>query len=231
MDKITLQDVNAYKQARLGEVSTTTCRDELLMIRRVFRWYIRELLADSGETLQNPCEHLTLPSANKPRDKVISREELELLLKNMSPSMAVITELAFETAMRRSELLILYPRDLHLSERYLCVVDGKEGSRDVSLTRRAASLLEVRLTACGDRCAKLFPMAAYSVSQALRRAREALGMSKDIRFHQLRHSRITAVARMGLNQAQIMVVSGHKDIRSVQRYTHLNVRDVISLLE
>ena len=74
-------------------------------------------------------------------------------------------------------------------------------------------------------------MAAYSVTQAVRRAREVLGMSDDVRFHQLRHSRISEVARMGLNQAQIMIVSGHKDIRSVQRYTRLNVRDVIALID
>ena len=36
---------------------------------------------------------------------------------------------------------------------------------------------------------------------------------------------------MGLNQAQIMVVSGHRDIGSVQRYTHLNVRDVTDLID
>ena len=42
MDKINLSHVSAYKQARFGEVSPTTCRDELMMIRRVFHWYIRE---------------------------------------------------------------------------------------------------------------------------------------------------------------------------------------------
>ena len=58
-----------------------------------------------------------------------------------------------------------------------------------------------------------------------------MGLSNDVRFHQLRHSRITEVARMGLNQLQIMMVSGHWDIRSVQRYTHLNVRDVVKLID
>ena len=78
---------------------------------------------------------------------------------------------------------------------------------------------------------KVFNAAPYSVTQAVRRAREKLGLDSNVRFHQLRHSRITEVARMGLNQAQIMMVSGHKDVRSVQRYTHLNVNDVIDLIE
>lgn len=231
MDAITLQDVNAYKLTRLGEVSSTTCRDELMMIRRVFRWYIREHNARSSEMLPNPCDMLTTPKTSRPRDRVISREELHMLLSAMSSQMAVIVELAYETAMRRGELLKLKPQDLFLEDRFLRVVDGKEGSRDVPLTRRAVELLEGALAELRSADSVIFPAAPYSVTQAVRRARETVGLDDDVRFHQLRHSRITEVARMGLNQLQIMVVSGHRDIRSVQRYTHLNVRDVISLLD
>lgn len=58
-----------------------------------------------------------------------------------------------------------------------------------------------------------------------------MGLDEDVRLHQLRHTRITMVARKGFNQAQIMMVSGHRDVRSVQRYTHLNIGDVIGLLD
>lgn len=98
-------------------------------------WYIREYLARTGEQLRNPCELLAVPQAGKTRDRVITPEELQLLMSGMTPLMAVIVEIAFETAMRRSEILKLTPKDLHLSVRYLSVVDGKEGSRDVPLTR------------------------------------------------------------------------------------------------
>lgn len=231
MDLITLQDVNAFKQARLCTVAKTTCRDELMMIKRVFRWYIIEHHAKTGEMLENPCELLTVPKPDQPCDRVITRDELKLLLSAMSSQMAVIVELAYETAMRRGELLKLTPGDLHLEERFLRVVDGKEGSRDVPLTRRAVELLEKALDVSMVVDAGIFPMASYSVTQAVRRARETVGLDDDVRFHQLRHSRITEVARMGLNQLQIMMVSGHRDIRSVQRYTHLNVRDVVNLID
>ncbi len=231
MNEITLQDVNAYKKTRLASVSPTTCRDELLMIRRVFRWYINERLATDGLTIQNPCALLSVPKPGKPRDRVISDKELCQLLAAMSPQMAVIVELAFETAMRRSEILRLRPKDLHLDDRYLCVLDGKEGNRDVPLTTRAVALLQGAISPLNDSECRIFDVAAYSVSQALRRARESLGMEASIKFHQLRHTRITAVARKGFNQAQIMIVSGHRDIRSVQRYTHLNVQDVVKLLD
>lgn len=231
MDEITLQDVHAFKLARLEEVSTTTCRDECMMIRRVFRWHIREHHARTGKRLSNPCDHLTIPRPNKPRDRVVTRDELQLLLSAMSPQMAVIVELAYETAMRRGEILKLRPCDLSLEARFLRVIDGKEGSRDVPLTRRAVELLEGPCDGICSADTPIFPVASYSVTQAVRRAREAVGLDEAVRFHQLRHSRITEVARMGLNQLQIMMVSGHRDIRSVQRYTHLNVRDVVDLID
>ncbi|MEY8096539.1 tyrosine-type recombinase/integrase [Falsihalocynthiibacter sp. S25ZX9] len=231
MDEIRLKHLNAYRQMRLIRVSTTTCRDELMMIRRVFRWYLNEVRAERELIMPDPCEFLVLPKARKTRDKVISRTELKQLLEKMTPEMAVVVELAFETAMRRSEILKLTKDDLCLEQRFLRVVDGKEGSRDVPLTRRAVSLLESTQERQVSSGGRLYPMAAYSVTQAVRRAREALGMSSDIRFHQLRHSRISEVARKGLNQAQIMIISGHKDIRSVQRYTHLNVQDVLHLID
>lgn len=231
MHEITLQDVNAFKLTRLEEAAATTCRDELMMIRRVFKWYIQEYLARTGQMIRNPCDLLTIPRPNKARDRVVSRDELQRLLTAMSPQMAVVVELAYETAMRRGEILKLRRRDLFLRERFLRVVDGKEGSRDVPLTTRAVVLLEAALSNSDGQEGRLFPVAAYSVTQAVRRAREAVGLDDDVRFHQLRHSRITEVARMGLNQLQIMMVSGHRDIRSVQRYTHLNVRDIIRFLD
>ena len=84
---------------------------------------------------------------------------------------------------------------------------------------------------CPSPQARLFPVTGVGVTQALRRARRKLGLSEDIRVHQLRHSRISLVARKGFNNAQIMAVSGHKDVRSVQRYTHLNAADVVDLLD
>jgi len=90
MDEITLQNVNAFKQARQSEVSKTTCRDELMMIRRVFRWYLIEHHAKTGEMLKNPCDLLTMPKPSKPRDRVVTRKELQLLLGAMSPKMAII---------------------------------------------------------------------------------------------------------------------------------------------
>lgn len=132
ISKLTLQDLNADKIARLSEVSTTTVRDDLVKIIRVLRWHISEWRARSGELLSDPCDGLVLPKARRVRDTVITREQLAQLLGAMTPSMAAVVDLAFETAMRRSAILRLRRNDLHPKARFPCVVEGKEGSRDVT---------------------------------------------------------------------------------------------------
>lgn len=227
---ITQKEVNAYRLKRLEEVKPVTVRDELQLINRIYRWAYRELLLDP-ETNPNPCQNIPIPQGSKPRNKVVSHKELELLLAELSPTIAAVVEIAFETAMRRSEITKLTPRNLQLADRTLWVLDGKTGDRIVPLTRRAVSLLQEASHHCTNPDGKLFLVAPHSVTTAIRRARRRLGLSEDIRLHQMRHTRITEVAKKGFNQPQIMMVSGHRDSRSVQRYTHLNVRDVVDLLD
>lgn len=227
---ITRADVNEYRLKRLSQVSGPTVREDLQIINKLFRWAEREMIFGDRE-LPSPARNIALPPPCKPRSRVVEKEELQMLLGALPPSMRPIVELAYETAMRRSEIIKLTPRVLHLNERSLSVIDGKTGDRIVPLTRRAVELLAEAQEGCRTADERLFPIAAHSVSTAVRRARKAVGLDDDVRMHQLRHTRISVVARKGFNQAQIMMVSGHRDSRSVQRYTHLNVNDVIRLLD
>ncbi|WP_319532338.1 tyrosine-type recombinase/integrase [uncultured Cohaesibacter sp.] len=228
--EITRNHINDYRLKRLEEVRPVTVRDELQLINRVYRWGYRELIIDPN-IYPNPCRNIPIPSGSKPRNKVVTPKELNSLKTELSPVIGAVVEMAYETAMRRSEITKLTRNDLNLEERTLWVLDGKTGDRIVPLTKKAVALLEDALQRCQNQTGRLFPVAPHSVTTAIRRARRKLGLSEDIRLHQMRHTRITAVAKKGFNQPQIMMVSGHRDSRSVQRYTHLNAKDVIDLLD
>lgn len=228
--EITARQVNDFKLMRLKVVRPSSCRTQLAFMSRFFRYAKRELLID----IPNPVADIALPAPSKPSEKVVSKHELEELLAELSPTMATVVELAYETAMRRSEIIKLTMSCLHLEERIADVVDGKTGTRNVPLTRRAVDLLELAVSRCRDATnplEKLFKVKPHSASTAVKRARRKLGLPETVRIHQLRHTRITNVARKGLNNAQIMIVSGHRDPRSVARYTHLNARDVLHLID
>ena len=230
INKLTPKMVNDFKLKRLGEVKSETCRGQLAFLSRFYRYAQRELLLE----VANPVASIVMPAASKPSDKVVSRAELDALLKELRPQMALIVELAYETAMRRSEIIKLTPSCLHLEERIADVLDGKTGTRNVPLTHRACELLEeaMRLSSTQGRPeARVFPIKPHSATNAVKRARAKLGLPDSVRIHQLRHTRITNVARKGLNNAQIMVVSGHRDPRSVARYTHLQAKDVLHLID
>lgn len=224
------QMVNSFKLDRLRKVKTSTVRTQLAFLSRFYRFAKRELLID----VANPVADIALPAASKPSDKVVSKAELDRLLSRLKPTMALVVEVAYETAMRRSEIVKLTPAHLHLAERIADVIDGKNGTRSVPLTHRAVELLQEALRQSKARqgdAYRLFPVTPHAVSTAVRRARELAGLDASVRLHQLRHTRITNVAKKGFNNAQIMVVSGHRDTRSVARYSHLNAKDVLHLLD
>lgn len=223
-------DVIAYKAKRLAQVSGSTVREEIQTINKLFRWAEREMIFGE-DAIVSPAGNIALPPPSKPRTRVVERDELDRLMAELNPLMAEIVELAYETAMRRAEITKLIPRHLKLEERLLEVEDGKTGDRVVPLTTRAVELLRAALERCYTSDSRLYPVAPHSISTAIRRARRRIGLGEHVRMHQLRHTRITEVARRGFNQAQIMMVSGHRDTRSVQRYTHLSVKDVVDLLE
>jgi integrase len=230
IEEITPQAVNDFKLARLKKVKPSTVRTQLAFLSRFFRFAKRELLIP----VVNPLADIALPPPSKASDKVVSKAELDRLLSHLNPTMALIVELAYETAMRRSEIVKLTLAHLHLEERIADVIDGKNGTRSVPLTHRAVELLQAALKRSKDRqgdAYRLFPVTPHAVSTAVRRARKLAGLDASVRLHQLRHTRITNVAKKGFNNAQIMVVSGHRDTRSVARYSHLNAKDVLHLID
>ena len=52
----------------------------------------------------------------------------------------------------------------------------------------------------------------------------------DFHFHDLRHEAISRLFERGLNIAEVSAISGHKELRMLQRYTHLRAIDLVDRL-
>lgn len=226
---ITRTDIHNYKIKRLGQVSGSTVREEIQSIHKLFNWAEREMIF-GDMAIVSPARNISLPSPSKPNERVVSKEEFAKLLAELNPQMQEIVEIAWETAMRRSEIINLKARHLDLDSRTLTVENGKTGDRIVPLTSRAIEILRRAAARCGTPASRLI---LWPLTASLRPSggRVSVLMYEHVKMHQLRHTRITALARKGLNQAQIMIVSGHRDVASLHRYTHLNVSDVVDLLD
>ena len=49
----------------------------------------------------------------------------------------------------------------------------------------------------------------------------------DLRFHDLRHEAISRFFEMGLSVPEVALISGHRDYRMLQRYTHLKPEELV----
>ena len=72
-------------------------------------------------------------------------------------------------------------------------------------------------------------MSANSVRLAFERLRARAKIS-DLHFHDLRHEAITLLFERGLSIAEVGAISGHKELRMLQRYVHLRAVDLVDRL-
>jgi integrase len=136
--------------------------------------------------------------------------------------------LAIETGMRRGEILSLRWEHIDLDRRVAHLPMTKNGgSRDVPLSTRAAAML-VKLGA-SDR-GPVFDVTAHAFEQAWRRLRHRAGLH-DLRFHDMRHEAISRLFEKGFNAVEVAAVSGHADVHTLVRYTHLRAVDLVALLD
>jgi len=68
--------------------------------------------------------------------------------------------------------------------------------------------------------ARMFPYTADAISAAFTRACQFLGI-EDLHFHDLRHEGISRLSEMNWTIQRVTMVSGHRSLGSLTRYTHM----------
>ena len=53
---------------------------------------------------------------------------------------------------------------------------------------------------------------------------------QDLHFHDLRHEATSRFFELGLNVVEVAAITGHKDLKMVQRYTHLRAENLVRKL-
>jgi integrase len=183
---------------------------------------------------RNPVKLVRRPQVPRGRTRRLQEgEELRLMLAcdlGRTPLLKPLLVLALETAMRRGELLSLEWRHIDLNRCVAHLPLTKNGdSRDIPLSRRAVAILRVLIADERRDTVRVFPVTGNSVRLAFEHLRARAGMS-DLHFHDLRHEAVTRLFEKGLNIAEVSAISGHKELRMLQRYTHLRAVDLVSRL-
>ena len=219
---LTSAAVACYRDARLKEVKADTVRREFNLLRHVWSVAHREWGLVPKD---NPFEGLRMPKASPHRERTLTGDEWERLKRAAQTSshtwLFPMLVLAYSTGLRRSELLALHAYDVDLSQGDLKVRDSKSGhARLVFFNPTVATVLEpwVKTLEGGDR---IFPVSIYALRYAFEQALKRAEIN-NFRWHDLRHCATSRLAERGLTSAELMALTGHRQLASLARYTHLS---------
>jgi addiction module HigA family antidote len=224
-----------------------TIRLDLALISNLFTVARKEW---GHEGLANPLDDVKKPGSSKKRERRISDDELAYLIKadtSKDRVFSAVLQLAIETAMRRSELVkTLEWRHIDLEARVAHLPDTKGGEpRNVPLSAAAVELLR---GLPGAHNGKVFTIKADGITAAFGRARtrgramyEADQAAKgeaadphflvDVRLHDTRHEATSSLFERDFNVIEAAAVTGHRDLKTLQRYTHLSASKLARKLD
>lgn len=137
--------------------------------------------------------------------------------------------------MRRSELLGLLWVDVDWVNSTVLIRNSKNGSpRNIPLSVVAIQVLQMLKDGyeAPDRSVFQVSSNAFQLSwqRCKKRAAKTHPQILDLRFHDLRHEAISRFFELGLSVPEVALISGHKDVRMLFRYTHLRAKDVAEKL-
>jgi len=228
LNRIQRHHIHSYFEMRSQQVSSPTLRREFLLLKRVLTVAIEQWNAPLTE---HPMRYLPTPPNATNRTRRISKPEWEELCKvayqQRNLTIPAVIEFAYETGMRRSEILRLTPNDIDLDLQMAHLDDTKNGTpRSVPLSLKANLIVKQQLQQ--NHREFVFNISATALQQAWRRIINKTSIS-DLRFHDLRHEAISRFFEMGMSIAEVRCISGHKDVRQLFNYTHIQADRIVSL--
>ena len=228
---LTPSKIAEYRDDRLKQVSSGTVIRELCYFSSIINHARREW----GINITNPVTLVKKPPSPKGRTRILSNEEKIRLMRvletaqknNFSIWMPYLVEFALATAMRQGEITELLWENVDLTKRVAYLPITKNGdSRYVPLSSQAIKILN-KLPRSID--GRVFPVKRSTVSVRFTRIARIAGVH-NFRFHDLRHTAITAMADKLPNVLELSAVTGHKTLAMLKRYTHLKAEDLAKKL-
>ena len=218
LNKILPYHIARLRDSRLQKNKSSTVLRELTILNHIFNVCRK----DWSYKIMNPVKEIYKPKNTLPRKRRLTHAEYNFLVNNniASKKLKSVIELAIETGMRRGEILNI--KEDHLRTNILLIPSSKNGSsRDIPLSSKALIILSsIQLP---------IQMTANALKLAWSRLKKK-GNIKDLHFHDLRHEAISRFFEKGLSIPEVALISGHRDVRMLFRYTHLKAEDILKKL-
>ena len=202
-----------------------TIRREMGLLNAVMDVAAREW----GWVDQSPSRYVTKPPPPRPRNKIYTDKQIDLICENLTGPKGFEVSLAFrlsiKTAMRCGELLSLDWAQVELNRKVVHLDKTKNGdSRDVPLSAEAVALFELFERREGP----LFTVTKGSRDALFRKAREAAGVV-GLTFHDARATALTRMSRK-VDVLTLARIAGHRDLKSLMVYYRESAEDIAKRL-
>lgn len=216
-----------------GGRSARTQARALSAIRGFFRFLVEE-----GEHQRDPTELLEGPRLLRKLPEVLNREEVLRLLEapvgskpNRIRDRAMLHTM-YAAGLRVSELVELDLTDVNLEEGFVSVLGKGNKRRIVPVGAHARTAITHYLAQVRPKWARPASRACFVTARGkamtrqgfwclVKRYARALGITKPISPHKLRHSFATHLLNGGADLRSVQTMLGHADISTTQIYTHV----------
>lgn len=223
-------DGNPIFRKKAGRRSGATLNRYLVALAALYAWARRN--RHVPRTFESPTRHVEKHAETRGRVRYLSNDERERLLaacrESAWPRLHLFVLMALTTGARRGELLRLRWCDIDLDIGEATLHETKNGDRRVLILLPQIAA-ELEAIAPKDRVtsqalvfrSRLRPSQPYCTAKVFNEAVAAAGI-KNFRFHDCRHCTASYMAQQGASLLEIADTLGHRQLRMVQRYAHLN---------
>lgn len=227
-----------------GKSSRTLAR-HIASIRAFHQYLLREKVAD-----HDPTVHLETPHLERNLPKVLSLQEVEVLLNSPDTSDhyglrdKAMLELLYATGIRVSELITLEVTDVHLKMGFIRCIGKANKERIIPIGNTAIEAVHVYLeqgrphfVSNKNYDSSLFlnhhgkQLTRQGFWKILKKLALKSGINKDLTPHTLRHSFATHLLENGADIRSVQEMLGHADLSTTQVYTKVSksrLKDVYS---
>jgi len=231
--RLTLREVDRYRDARLQETTRrgaaptpATLDREVELLKRVLGYGVR-----AGLLEEHPLRGVQLLRKPNVRRTVVDEDAFERLFAAAEEALQPILLVAFDTGMRKAEILKLRwdQVDLGTGEIRLGPEDTKtQEGRLIVLTERVRQALRALPRGLARAHVFVNPGSGrrrIDVRKSFRRALKASGL-QGLWFHDLRRSFVTRARKRRVPESVVMRMSGHRTRAVFDRYNVVDDEDL-----
>ncbi len=234
LDGTTELDISGYFAAKHLQSKATTANRRLTVLKRYFRWSLRErvITADPTLRLQSARQPLRVP-------KTLTEDQVELLLgapdvdRPLGLRDRTMLELMYASGLRVSELVSLKTFNVSMSEHVLRVFGKGSKERLIPFGEVARDWIERYLKdarpeiLAGQQTDDLFVtargqgMTRVMFWMIVKKHARTANITAPLSPHTLRHAFATHLLNHGADLRAVQMLLGHVDISTTTIYTHV----------